>query len=151
MEAIRFERFIYLIEGIHKSIGRIKFDTVPDLGIKSVHVMWLYKLLRHPDGLTASELAAASTVDPSLVSREITALKKSGYIEAEGGAGKRAYNARLRLTPAGREIAERIREEAVRVQQEVSREVGECELEAFYTTLEAIHSGFSRLTESDIN
>lgn len=128
-------------------MGKLKIDTVPDLGIKSVHVMWLYKLLSCPDGMTATELAVASTVDPSLVSREITALKKCGYIEAQRSSGKRAYNTRLRLTPSGREVAERIREEVLRVQREVSRDVDEEALEAFYSTLEMIYFGFLRLTD----
>ena len=75
METVRFEKFTLLIDGIHKSINKIKFDTAPYLGVKSVHVFWIYELSFHSEGLTAAEIAAVSMVDRSLISREIAALK----------------------------------------------------------------------------
>jgi len=101
LESVRFEKFTLLIDGIHKSIGKIKFDTAPYLGIKSVHVFWIYELSLHPDGLTAAEIAAVSMVDRSLVSREIAALKKDGYVASEDTGKKRNYNARITLTEKG--------------------------------------------------
>ena len=104
MESVRFEKFTLLIDGIHKSINKIKFDTAPYLGVKSVHVFWIYELALHPEGMTAAEIAAASMVDRSLVSREIAALKKGGYVESDGDGKKRGYNARITLTEKGREL-----------------------------------------------
>ena len=80
LESLRFEKFTLLIDGIHKCINKIKFDTAPYLGVKSVHVFWVYRLYRHPEGLTAAEIASTSMVDRSLVSREIEMLKKNGYV-----------------------------------------------------------------------
>lgn len=147
MEAIRFEKFTLLIDGIHKSINKIKIDIAPNLGVKSVHVFWLYELLIHPEGLTATELAAVSMIDRSLVSREIAALKKSGYIKREQVGRGRGYNARITLTDEGAELAQRIIAEAQSVQNVVDEGISEGELVNFYVTLEKLNRNFANLAE----
>ena len=149
MESVRFEKFTLLIDGIHKSINKIKFDTAPYLGVKSVHVFWIYELAQHPSGLTAAEIATVSMVDRSLVSREINALEKSGYVEREETVGKRSYNARISLTDKGRELAERITKEAVDVQSMVNTGITDEELEGFYSTLEKLYSNFAAVSSGE--
>ena len=149
MESVRFEKFTLLIDGIHKSINKIKFDTAPYLGVKSVHVFWVYELSLHPEGLTAAEIAAVSMVDRSLVSREIAALKKDGYVQSEDTGKKRSYNARITLTDKGRELAERITKEAIEVQSMVGTGIDDRELEDFYSTLEKLYANFSSLASGD--
>ncbi len=142
MEENRFERFTLLIDGIHKSINKIKVKFVGSLGIKSVHVFWLYQLSRHPEGLTATEIAAASMVNRSLVSREIEALCNDGYITiAEDGR-------RYFLTDSGNALAGQISDIVLGVQCEVDRDITREELESFYQTLEKLNNGFSTLAES---
>ena len=147
VEAVRFEKFTLLIDGIHKSVNKLKFDTAPYLGVKSVHVFWVYELSLHPEGLTAAEIAAVSMVDRSLISREIAALKKDGYVECEDTGKKRSYNARITLTEKGRDLAEKITEEAMRVQSMVDVGITCEELVSFYSTLEKLYSNFVSLTE----
>ncbi len=149
LESVRFERFTLLIDGIHKSINKIKIDTAPYLGVKSVHVFWIYELSLHPEGLTAAEIAAVSMVDRSLVSREIAALKKGGYVECEDTGKKRSYNARINLTDKGIELARRITEEATRVQSMADVGISEGELENFYSTLEKLYSNFVSITSGE--
>ena len=149
MEALRFERFTLLIDGIHKSIHRIKTDTAPELGVKGVHVFWLYELMVHKDGLTAAEIAAVSRIDRSLVSREIEKLKKDGYITYLSPEGKRRYNDRLVLTDKGYELAERITGIVADVQRSVSDGISEQELGSFYLTLEKLHDSFSAVADRD--
>lgn len=144
METIRYEKFTRAIDGIHKAINKIKLAEAPRLGVKGVHVFWIYKLLDYPEGLTAAEIAAVSMIDKSLVSREIATLKQDGYIATLGGEGKkRGYNARLVLTERGVELAKRISDEATRVQDAVSEGISEEELSAFYATLEKLHTKFT--------
>lgn len=150
MESVRFEKFTLLIDGIHKSINRIKFDTAPYLGVKSVHVLWIYELSLHPKGLTAAEIAAASMVDRSLVSREIAALKKGGYVESEDNGNKRGYNTRITLTDKGRELAEKITKEAIAVQSRVGNGITAEELESFYSTLEKLYANFASLSSGEM-
>ena len=86
-------------------MNKIKFDTAPELGVKSVHGFWVYELLLHPEGLSAAEIAAVSMVDRSLVSREIETLKAGGYVRTEDNGKKRSYNSRITLTDSGLELA----------------------------------------------
>lgn len=138
-----------LIDGIHKSIGRVKFDVAPGLGIKSVHVFWLYALSEHPEGMSSAELAAASSVDRSLVSREIAYLKANGYITTDPSGGKRGYNSRHILTEKGRELAEMIKARALQIQDEAGAGISEEELVGFYKTLGKIHDNFMKITMGD--
>ena len=107
MEQVRFEKFTLLIDGIHKSIHNLKITIAPYLGVKGVHVLWVWELLKNPDGLTAAELAMRSMVNRSLVSREIEELREGGYVVLELDGGNK-YNGKLRLTDKGRELAESI-------------------------------------------
>lgn len=143
LEPVRFEKFVTLIDGIHKSIGKIRLSVAPMLGVKSVHVFWLYELLLHPEGMTASEIASACSIDRSLVSREITLLKKAGYVSCASGDNKRGYNARITLTDEGVALANRITEEAIRIQNEASCGISEHELRVFYSTLGRLYENFN--------
>lgn len=149
LESVRFERFTLLIDGIHKCINKIKFDTAPYLGVKSVHVFWIYQLSQHPEGLTAAEIAAVSMVDRSLVSREIATLEKGGYVAREDTGKKRSYNARITLTDKGYELADRITKEAIGVQSMVDKGITDEELTAFYSTLEKLYANFASLSSGE--
>ncbi len=148
MELERFGKFTLLIDGIYKSIHKIKLYTAPDFGIKSVHVFWVYCLRTRPEGLTATELAAISEIDRSLVSREVAKLCAGGYTTYIGGSGKsRNYNSRLTLTEKGMELAEYIRKEAMKVQERADEGISDEELEMFYSVLEKLHANFAKITK----
>ena len=148
MEAQRFNQFIQLIDGIHKSVSKIKLAFAPHLGVKSVHVLWVYELMSHPEGLTASSLALRSRIDRSLVSREIEELRAGGYVEVSGGVGKRrSYNSRIRLTPKGEQLAQTITMRAMEVQAAADAGVSEQELIDMYRTLEKLSNNLSRVSE----
>jgi DNA-binding MarR family transcriptional regulator len=141
VEKTRYGRFTLLIDGIHKSIGKLKIDRVRRLGIKSVHVPWLYHLSLHLDGMTATEIASVSMVDRSLVSREIAELKSKGYIASK----QRRYT----LTEEGARVTDELVRLMCEVQAEVDDGISEEELESFYTTLEKLYSNFAKITSQD--
>ena len=141
----RFEKFALLIDSIHKGISRVKQDVVLNTSVKSVHTMWLYKLFRYPDGLTATELASESMIDRSLISRELANLAKDGYITIESAGKKRSYNSRIKLTESGKQVARKIVEGASQVQLAVGEGVSDEELVSFYSTLEKFHNNFEKL------
>lgn len=145
----RFYPFVCLIDGIHKSIQKIRVDFAPDFGVKSVHIFWIYELYTHPEGLTSAELAAQSNISRSLVSREIEMLREDGYIRMEETArGKRKnYNSRIRLTERGEELARRIWEEGKRVQDCVNEGIEEEELISFYRTLHKLHDNLRSISQ----
>lgn len=148
MESERFFQFTRMVDGIHKNILKLRLDNAPTFGVKGVHIFWVYELLKHPEGMSATELAASSQIDRSLISREIAALKKQGYIQAEETAGKRSYNTKLTLTEAGKEAAERIGALGLDIQNRVSGAIDEEELAIFYSTLAKIYDNLEKLADS---
>ena len=150
MESERFRRFTLLVDSIHKSVQKIKNNKASDFGVKGVHTLWVYELLCHPEGMTASELATKSMIDRSLISREIEPLKAKGYITAEEVVGKRSYNSKIRLTEKGKEIARRIGDIAIEIQKLADMGIDEEELIRFYVTLEKISSNLSGIAEENI-
>ena len=55
MESERFEQFSSLISGIYRDIQKLKAKWTEPLGMKAVHIFWVYLLKKHPEGLSASE------------------------------------------------------------------------------------------------
>ena len=147
MEEIRFEKFTLLVEGIQKAVNKLKLDIAPSLGVKSVHVFWVWRLYLNPEGLTSAELAAKSLIDRSLVSREIAALKKDGYVEYAEGSGGKNYNRRIVLTEKGSELAERICRVAMGIQDEANHGIDPEDLENLYPTLNKIYENLSNMTK----
>lgn len=145
-KADRFESFILLIDAIHKCINKIKTDITPAREIKSVHTMWLYELLRNDEGLTATEIASKTMIDRSLVSREISALIREGYVKSDSSEGKRNYNSVITLTEKGKELAEEIADSALKIQNAVSRDVEPDELRTFYSVLERLYNNIEAIS-----
>lgn len=147
----RFYPFVCLIDGVHKSIQKLRVDFAPEFGVKSVHIFWIYELYTHPEGLTSAELAAQSNISRSLVSREIEMLRDDGYIHMEETArGKRkSYNSRITLTERGKELARRIWNEGLRVQNSVNEGISEEELASFYRTLQRLHDNLRELSQKN--
>ncbi len=151
MEGERFRRFVLLVDGIHKSVQKIKNNKATDFGVKGVHTLWVYELLCHPEGMTASELAARSMIDRSLISREIETLKEKGYITAREVAGKRNYNSKIHLTEKGMEVARKIEDIALKIQKAADMGISEEELAIFYSTLEKLSGNLAGIAEEKEN
>ena len=149
MNSERFGKFVLLVDGIHKSIQKIKLKNSHSLGLKGVHTLWMYELLRHPDGMTASELAATSMIDRSLVSRELSELRDQQYITVEKDLDKRSYNTKISLTERGRTVALEVESIALEVQKNASRGISQEELESFYATLEKLNKNIAEIAEEN--
>ena len=149
LEQERFEEFSSLISGVHGNIQKLKARCKTQLGLKSVHVFWLYLLRTHPEGMSASELAAAAQSDRSLVSREIDELFDKGIISTQGSGDKHRYGWKLTLTSKGRQTADVISAVAADVQNIVSRDISEEDLITFYRTLRILAGGFDELNQNN--
>jgi DNA-binding MarR family transcriptional regulator len=145
----RFYLFVLRINGISKYINKLKFDFAPQLGIKNVHIFWLYELHTNPEGLTASELASRAMISRSLISREIENLFQNGYINIQKNtAGKRLnYNSVITLTEKGEELAQNISKKGMEVQSRVSAGISEEDLIIFYSTLEKLQNNLKQISE----
>ena len=145
----RFYKFCLLVDGIHKNINRLKVDVAPELGVKSVHIFWVYELLLHEEGLTAAELASRTMISRSLISREIEELYEQGYIDmCKTAHGKRKnYNSRILLTEKGKTLARSISELGVQIQLAADTNISEEELRSFYNTLEKLSENLCTISK----
>ena len=99
-----FERFTVSILRLNKLVQRIKIYEIKKFGLKSIHVMCLYYLNCHPEGLTASELVKLTLEDKAAISRALATMREQGYAEYDSAT----HNADVRLTPKGKQLAEYI-------------------------------------------
>ena len=150
MENERFEQFSSLISGIYRDIQKLKTKWTEPLGMKSVHIFWVYLLKNHPDGLTAAELSRHSQSNRSLVSREIRELIDLGYVAHVNTSQKSSYGNKLILTESGMKIAQRISEASLDIQNKVNAGISQEDLLILYRTLGILMENFHRMTEQSL-
>ena len=150
MKEERFEQFSSLISGIYRDIQKLKTKWTEPLGMKSVHIFWVYLLKNHPEGLSASELSRHSQSNRSLVSREIQELINLGYVYAEETPKQRRYGQKLRLTESGLAVAQRISDASLEIQNAVNTGIPEDDLITLYRTLEILMQNFHTLTDESL-
>ncbi len=149
LESERFSKFVYSIEHLRKCVKTLETATAMRLGIKGVHIFWIYSLIDKPEGLTASEIARKNNINRSLVSREVEELineKIVCYGCMNPNSGK--YNAKIVLTEKGQGIAEEIFRIGIDSQNKTSADVSEEELELFYSVLERMSENLDRISKS---
>ncbi|MGM9646523.1 MAG: MarR family winged helix-turn-helix transcriptional regulator [Eubacteriales bacterium] len=142
------EQFTLTLADVLKSIKKIKDKRMNAYGLRSSHVIVLYVLGRTPEGMTPAELAEAGDVDKALISRIVAELTEKGFVTAVNIGGRR-YKARLRLTPAGEELAVYISTTVAEIQHQVSGDIPAQDLEVFYRTLFTLQKGFRKLADAD--
>ena len=147
MEEERFEQFSSLISGIYRDIQKLKTKWTEPLGMKSVHIFWVYLLKNHPEGLTASELSRYSQSNRSLISREIQELIDLGYVCVDKHVSLRRYGQKLHLTETGLQIAHRISQASLEIQNKVNADIPDEDLQVLYRTLGTLMENFHKLTE----
>lgn len=139
MGETRFEDFVGIIGALNKEIQRIKTAEARRLGFRGSDVMCLYYLVKHPEGLTAAELARLVDVSRAAVSRTVAHLADDGFVEvgSEEDEGSR-YRAPIRLTEKGREAARPLDDIIHRVLDEAGGELAARQRLQMYDSLNHI-------------
>lgn len=101
----RFQEFLTGITVCYKYIQRIKNAEMTEFGLKGTHVACMFYLNHNPEGLTAAQLCSLCAEDKATISRTVANLRSRGYIAPTEG---KYYRAPLRLSEAGREIAQKM-------------------------------------------
>ena len=99
----RFETFVTAIGQINRCLQKLKSTEMADFGLKGTHVMCLYQLQRHPEGLTAAQLVKLCDEDKAAISRCISELLDRGLVTSPESTGRR-YRKIISLTDEGRKI-----------------------------------------------
>lgn len=134
----RFETFVSGINRCHRSIQKIKSTEMTEFGLKGTHVMCVFFLSRHPEGLTAAELSTLSFEDKAAVSRTLSELRERGYISESAPETGRKYRAKVRLTDSGNALAGEVSRLISHWVSSGGSGLTEEEREIFYRSLEKI-------------
>ena len=122
----RFEQFSTLISGIYRDIQKLKAKWTAPLGMKAVHIFWVYLLKNHPE------------------------LIDLGYVQTEKITSHRRYGQKLTLTQSGADVARFIGQTSLDIQKQVNAGIPEEDLEVLYRTLGILMENFHRLAEQTV-
>jgi len=143
----RFLRFSFAIDQIAKNLQKIKNEKLARFGLRSMHLMCLFQLDKHPEGLTGTELAHRCQVDKAFVSRVTGDLCKAEYVSYSNREGTH-YNNKFILTEAGQKIMTEVRIILEAAVEQVTAGITEDQLLQFYTILEQLDSGLCQISEN---
>ena len=130
----RFETFVTAITQINRSIQRLKTSEMADFGLKGTHVMCLFQLQQHEEGLTSVQLAQFCDEDKAAISRTVSELRQRGLVDVPEGSGRR-YRVQITLTPQGREIAHKMDPKIIGAVDAAAQGYTPQEREIFYRVL----------------
>lgn len=133
MEKI-FENFTITVLKLNKLVNKIKTLEMREYGLKAVHVMCIYYLSEHPEGIKAADLVKLTLEDKAAISRGLALLRSHGYVKYDSDR----YNAVIRLTESGKQIAKEIIEKSERAVNAGSAMFSDEEREHFYSALQII-------------
>lgn len=131
----RFEKLTAGVTQIYKCIQRIKKHKMNTLGLKGTHVMCIYYLSIHPDGLTAAELSRICLEDKASISRILSDLDNHGFIHCTQGQEAKKYRAVVTLTESGKAYAQKVNDLILHVTLEGGTGLTDQEREIFYRVL----------------
>ena len=101
----RFKTFTLLLNGINRSIHKLKTAEMAEYQLKSSHVSCLYYLYKKE--MTAKELCDICDEDKANISRAVKYLEGNGFLECKSKAQKK-YQTPICLTEKGRDVAGRL-------------------------------------------
>lgn len=144
----RFEKLTIGISQIYKSIQRIKKQQMNEIGLKGAHVMCIYHLSCHSDGLTAADLCEMCKEDKAGISRILSDLEHGGFI-CYKSANDKKYRAKAILTPEGQKCANTVNDMILYATEKGGTGITETEREVFYRVLFLISDNLNKMcTES---
>lgn len=147
----RFETFLTTIALISRSIQRIKSQEMASLGLKGAHVMCLYNLGKHAEGLTGTQLSALCGEDKAAISRTTADLMEKGLIYSTQEGEKRAYRAKLLLTAQGQQAISYINTRVEAILDTASKGLTEEMRSRMYSALNLIAENLQAQCETEAN
>ena len=146
----RFETFITTMNQINRSIQVIKNREMEAHGLKGTHVMCLYQLRQHPEGLTAKELATICGEDKAAVSRSLAMIENEGLISFTDVEGRKRYRTVITLTEEGIKVCDQINQKIDELWQVYSKGISEKEREVFYHVFSVIADNLQSVTKGEV-
>lgn len=107
-------------------------------GLSGNHVMCLFYLAQHQEGLTATQLCQMMSVNKAAVSRAMAELEEKDYIFYMNQEENKKYRAVARLTVTGFAVTEQLDEIIYEVVNEIGKDLEEEERNVMYQSLETV-------------
>ena len=130
----RFETFVTAIGQIGRSLQRLKTMEMAEFGLKGTHVMCLYQLQQHEDGLTSAQLVQLCDEDKAAISRCISELMDRGLVQSPENTLKR-YRKIITLTDQGRQVTAAMDQKIIDAVVTAAQGYTQEERETFYHVL----------------
>lgn len=137
----RFEQFTTTITQIYKNLQKVKMQEMADLELRGIHVMCLFQLNRHPEGLTVTQLSSLCGEDKAATSRTVSDLMQKGLISTDK---EKKYRAPIILTENGQTVANQIDKQATQAVDAVGQGLTNEEREIFYKALTTISENLKK-------
>ena len=134
----RFVRLVTSISQLYRCIQKIKSKEMTEFGLKGTHVMCLFYLRQHPDGLTSAELSNLCLEDKAAISRTVSKLEELGLTATACNGPKRRYRAKILLTNAGQRISEQMLQIIENAVEKGGAGITDAERATFYQVLDVI-------------
>lgn len=131
----RFEQFTTTITQIYKNLQKVKMQEMADLDLRGTHVMCLFQLNRHKDGLTVTQLSSLCGEDKAATSRTVSELIQKELVTTDTS---KKYRAPIMLTEKGQEAANHVDKMAAQAVQTCGQGLTDEERESFYRSLSII-------------
>lgn len=144
----RFERLTTGVARIYKSVQKIKKQQMTALGLKGTHVMCIYFLAAHKEGLTASDLCHLCQENKAGISRILSDLEQRGYLCYTTSSDSKKYRAKAVLTENGLLCASNVTNRIEEAVAQASRNITEEERVIFYRTLFTIADNLQDICET---
>lgn len=144
----RFGEFVGTISSIHKNIQKIKKNKMKAYGLSGNHVMTLFYLSQHPEGLTASRLCQLISVDKAATSRVLAELLEKGYIYYPDLEDGKKYRMNVMLTEKGQTVSKEIDEIICSLVGQIGGSLTDEERTNMYHSLDTISENLEKLANS---
>lgn len=144
-----FEKFSFYITRIYQEIQQLKIREMKKYGLKGSHVMCLYELYSHPEGITSSALAAACGINKAAVSRCLAVLEEKAFITVEAPPGQRRYRTPILLTETGKAIAAALNRSIEASVMFSNTQISAADQEVFFRSLEKITENLKKYREGE--
>ena len=144
----RFEDFVGIISNIYKNIDKVKKSKMKEFGLSGNHVMCLYYLAQHPEGLTAAELCQLISVDKAATSRTLSELVEKDFVYYPDLEGQKKYRVKAVLTEKGFSVTQQIDDIISEIVDNVGKDLSEGDRESMYRSLNFISTNLEQLVKS---
>ena len=145
----RFEVFVNAITAINRSINKLKMQEMKSFGLKGTHVMCLFQLQKHPDGLTSAMLTQLCDEDKAAISRALSELSKKELIVYEEVPGQRRYRSLITLTQEGKDITTKMYEKIMHAVGAGAQGYSDEERDTFYHVLLLVTKNLQTAAEGE--